>query len=201
MFCVEHQGDCWIWLEEERLSNSEFLVTWCLHQSYTVFSWRLKHVTKCLCSRLGWVSCATLCWTRLTGCWIWVLSLTCAAWWAPLECRPKRTVRLWCSVPPTLRTFRGLLLDQPQLLPLVWTTVLQVSLACMNMEVCFYRMAADFLKTDYLFLAVGVVGGACSDVEQTFVQVTKFSKREQLLDLLKSTGKSLFLQLITASNL
>ncbi len=50
-------------------------------------------------------------------------------------------------------------------------------------------MASDFLKTDYLFLAVGVVGGACSDVEQTFVQVTKFSKREQLLDLLKTTGK------------
>ncbi|KAM4560495.1 putative ATP-dependent RNA helicase DDX4 [Odontesthes bonariensis] len=50
------------------------------------------------------------------------------------------------------------------------------------------RMAADFLKTDYLFLAVGIVGGACSDVEQTFVQVTKFSKREQLLDLLKITG-------------
>ncbi|XP_036947133.1 probable ATP-dependent RNA helicase DDX4 isoform X1 [Acanthopagrus latus] len=50
------------------------------------------------------------------------------------------------------------------------------------------RMAADFLKTDYLFLAVGVVGAACSDVEQTFVQVTKFSKREQLLDLLKTTG-------------
>ncbi|KAM6958363.1 putative ATP-dependent RNA helicase DDX4 [Tautogolabrus adspersus] len=50
------------------------------------------------------------------------------------------------------------------------------------------RLAADFLKTDYLFLAVGVVGGACSDVEQTFVQVTKFSKREQLLDILKTTG-------------
>ncbi|XP_044043855.1 probable ATP-dependent RNA helicase DDX4 isoform X2 [Siniperca chuatsi] len=49
------------------------------------------------------------------------------------------------------------------------------------------RMAADFLKTDYLFLAVGVVGGACSDVEQTFVQVNKFSKREQLLDVLKTT--------------
>lgn len=56
------------------------------------------------------------------------------------------------------------------------------------MEACFYRMAADFLKTDYLFLAVGVVGGACSDVEQTFVQVTKFSKREHLLDILKTTG-------------
>ncbi|MED6271726.1 putative ATP-dependent RNA helicase ddx4 [Characodon lateralis] len=50
------------------------------------------------------------------------------------------------------------------------------------------RMAADFLKADYLFLAVGIVGGACSDVEQTFVQVTKFSKREQLLDILKTTG-------------
>ncbi|XP_029302236.1 putative ATP-dependent RNA helicase DDX4 [Cottoperca gobio] len=50
------------------------------------------------------------------------------------------------------------------------------------------RMAADFLKTDYLFLAVGVVGGACSDVEQTFVQVTKFAKREKLLDLLQTTG-------------
>nr|AEO36953.1 vasa [Oreochromis aureus] len=49
------------------------------------------------------------------------------------------------------------------------------------------RLAADFLKTDYLFLAVGILGGACSDVEQTFVQVTKFAKREQLLDLLKST--------------
>ena len=57
------------------------------------------------------------------------------------------------------------------------------------MHVYLYRMAADFLKTDYLFLAVGVVGGACSDVEQTFIQVTKFSKREQLLDLLKTTGK------------
>ncbi|XP_039997922.1 probable ATP-dependent RNA helicase DDX4 isoform X2 [Xiphias gladius] len=50
------------------------------------------------------------------------------------------------------------------------------------------RMAADFLKANYLFLAVGVVGGACSDVEQTFIEVTKFSKREQLLDLLKTTG-------------
>uniref|UniRef100_A0A3Q3WBC0 RNA helicase n=1 Tax=Mola mola TaxID=94237 RepID=A0A3Q3WBC0_MOLML len=50
------------------------------------------------------------------------------------------------------------------------------------------RLAADFLGTDYLFLVVGVVGGACSDVEQTFVQVNRFSKREQLLDLLKTTG-------------
>ncbi|XP_015813330.1 probable ATP-dependent RNA helicase DDX4 isoform X2 [Nothobranchius furzeri] len=50
------------------------------------------------------------------------------------------------------------------------------------------RLAADFLKVDYVFLAVGVVGGACSDVEQKFVKVTKFAKREQLLDFLKNTG-------------
>ncbi|KAA0703620.1 putative ATP-dependent RNA helicase DDX4 [Triplophysa tibetana] len=51
------------------------------------------------------------------------------------------------------------------------------------------RLAADFLKVDYMFLAVGVVGGACSDVEQSIIQVTQFSKREQLLDLLRTTGK------------
>uniref|UniRef100_A0AAR2J9H2 RNA helicase n=1 Tax=Pygocentrus nattereri TaxID=42514 RepID=A0AAR2J9H2_PYGNA len=50
------------------------------------------------------------------------------------------------------------------------------------------RLAADFLKTDYLFLAVGVVGGACSDVEQHIIQVDQYSKREQLLELLKTTG-------------
>ncbi|XP_036382742.1 probable ATP-dependent RNA helicase DDX4 [Megalops cyprinoides] len=50
------------------------------------------------------------------------------------------------------------------------------------------RLAADFLKRDYLFLAVGQVGGACSDVEQNVVQVTQYSKREHLLDLLQATG-------------
>uniref|UniRef100_A0A8C2EEV2 RNA helicase n=1 Tax=Cyprinus carpio TaxID=7962 RepID=A0A8C2EEV2_CYPCA len=50
------------------------------------------------------------------------------------------------------------------------------------------RMAADFLKVDYIFLAVGVVGGACSDVEQTIIQVDQYSKRDQLLELLRSTG-------------
>ncbi|XP_028252053.1 putative ATP-dependent RNA helicase DDX4 isoform X2 [Parambassis ranga] len=50
------------------------------------------------------------------------------------------------------------------------------------------RLAADFLRTDYLFVAVGIVGGACSDVEQTFIQVAKYGKREQLIDVLKTTG-------------
>lgn len=65
---------------------------------------------------------------------------------------------------------------------------------CQCIKTCVYRLAADFLRVDYLFLAVGVVGGACTDVEQTFVQVTKFSKREQLLDILKATG-SVFVSL------
>ncbi|XP_029941871.1 putative ATP-dependent RNA helicase DDX4 [Salarias fasciatus] len=50
------------------------------------------------------------------------------------------------------------------------------------------RMARDFLKENYLFLAVGTVGGACTDVEQTILQVTKFAKRNQLVDFLKSIG-------------
>ncbi|XP_060765550.1 probable ATP-dependent RNA helicase DDX4 [Neoarius graeffei] len=50
------------------------------------------------------------------------------------------------------------------------------------------RLAADFLKVDYLFLAVGVVGGACSDIEQHIIQVTQYSKRQHLLDMLKTTG-------------
>ncbi|XP_076140570.1 putative ATP-dependent RNA helicase DDX4 [Alosa pseudoharengus] len=50
------------------------------------------------------------------------------------------------------------------------------------------RLAADFLKVDYLFLAVGVVGGACSDVEQLILEVNQFSKRDQLLEILKTTG-------------
>lgn len=54
-------------------------------------------------------------------------------------------------------------------------------------------MARDFLRVDYLFLTVGIVGGACTDVEQSFVKVAKFSKREQLLDIVRATG-SFFLQ-------
>ena len=39
--------------------------------------------------------------------------------------------------------------------------------------------AQDFLD-DYLFLTVGMVGGACSDVQQEFHQVAKFDKRKKL---------------------
>ena len=76
--------------------------------------------------------------------------------------------------------------------------VLNVSI---NMETCFHRLAADFLRKDYLFLVVGVVGGACTDVEQTFIQVGKFSKREQLLDLLKANGSFSTVSVVVFYNL
>lgn len=43
--------------------------------------------------------------------------------------------------------------------------------------------AGVFLK-NYVFLAIGIVGGACSDVEQHFINVAKYKKRDQLLAIL-----------------
>lgn len=42
------------------------------------------------------------------------------------------------------------------------------------------RVAGEFLR-DYVFVAVGVVGGACADVEQTFVEVGRTEKRNKLM--------------------
>lgn len=50
------------------------------------------------------------------------------------------------------------------------------------------RLAGKFL-CNYLFLTVGIVGGACSDVEQTLHQVGKFEKRKHLTDLLNKDCK------------
>uniref|UniRef100_A0A8D0CKQ8 RNA helicase n=1 Tax=Scleropages formosus TaxID=113540 RepID=A0A8D0CKQ8_SCLFO len=50
------------------------------------------------------------------------------------------------------------------------------------------KLAAEFLKVNYLFLTVGQVGGACSDVEQHVLMVTQYSKRDQLLEILRTTG-------------
>lgn len=46
------------------------------------------------------------------------------------------------------------------------------------------RLAGKFLN-NYIFLAVGVVGGACTDVEQRFYEVKKFEKRKKLIEILK----------------
>ncbi|XP_073931447.1 probable ATP-dependent RNA helicase DDX4 isoform X5 [Castor canadensis] len=50
------------------------------------------------------------------------------------------------------------------------------------------RLAGEFLKTNYLFVAVGQVGGACRDVQQTVLQVGQYSKREKLVEILRSIG-------------
>merc|ERR1712240_39034 len=50
------------------------------------------------------------------------------------------------------------------------------------------KAAQDFLD-DYLFLTVGLVGGACSDVEQHFYQVEKHDKREKLEELLNDPDR------------
>lgn len=50
------------------------------------------------------------------------------------------------------------------------------------------EMAKDYLD-NYLFLTVGMIGAANTDVEQTFFSVGQFDKRQKLLDLLKEAGK------------
>ncbi|KAM8984958.1 putative ATP-dependent RNA helicase DDX4 isoform 6-T6 [Ara ararauna] len=50
------------------------------------------------------------------------------------------------------------------------------------------RLAAEFLKPDYLFVVVGHVGGACSDVQQNILQVPQYSKRDKLIEILQSIG-------------
>lgn len=49
------------------------------------------------------------------------------------------------------------------------------------------HLAGKFLN-NYIFVAVGVVGGACTDVEQVFHEVPKFKKREKLVEILREDG-------------
>jgi superfamily II DNA/RNA helicase len=51
------------------------------------------------------------------------------------------------------------------------------------------KLAGEFLN-DYLFLTVGRVGSATSDIEQKICQVSEFEKREKLVELLNNAGKS-----------
>jgi len=51
------------------------------------------------------------------------------------------------------------------------------------------RSARDFLHNQ-LFLQVGLVGGACTDVKQSFHQASKFEKREQLLRILQDPQRN-----------
>ena len=49
------------------------------------------------------------------------------------------------------------------------------------------RMASQFLH-DYLFLTVGRIGGTCSDVQQTIIQVPGSQKRNTLEEILQKSG-------------
>lgn len=50
-------------------------------------------------------------------------------------------------------------------------------------------LARKFLQ-DYIFLAVGPVGGANSDVVQSIIEVERNKKRETLMDILNQGGKT-----------
>jgi len=50
------------------------------------------------------------------------------------------------------------------------------------------RTARDFLG-NYLYLVVGLVGGACTDVVQTFIQAGKFDKRDKLVGILTNPAR------------
>ena len=50
--------------------------------------------------------------------------------------------------------------------------------------------AATFLKENYLFITVGIIGGFCTDVKQEFVKVEQFDKREKLEEILNDEERN-----------
>jgi probable ATP-dependent RNA helicase DDX4 len=52
------------------------------------------------------------------------------------------------------------------------------------------RLAQEILKDDYLFIVVGIVGGANTDIEQIVYRVDALGKREKLISILNESGAS-----------
>lgn len=50
------------------------------------------------------------------------------------------------------------------------------------------KLASDFLN-DYLFVTIGRVGGANTDVSQNFFEVERLQKRDALCDILRAGGE------------
>jgi len=50
------------------------------------------------------------------------------------------------------------------------------------------RLAADFLKENYLFVAVGTIGGSNLDISQTVISVPGDDKQEKLFNILLNSG-------------
>lgn len=57
------------------------------------------------------------------------------------------------------------------------------------------HLAARFLN-NYLFVAVGIIGGASSDVEQIFHEVSKYEKQNKLKSLITEFGEFILLYVI-----
>lgn len=51
------------------------------------------------------------------------------------------------------------------------------------------HLAGKFLN-NYIFLAIGIIGGACSDVKQVIYEVKRFDKRAKLLEILNESDPS-----------
>lgn len=49
------------------------------------------------------------------------------------------------------------------------------------------HLAGKFLN-NYLFVAIGIVGGASADVEQIFYEVSKYEKQNTLKKLVEENG-------------
>lgn len=52
------------------------------------------------------------------------------------------------------------------------------------------HLAKSYLKTNYIFVAVGEIGGACKDVLQTILKTDKFGKKKKVYEFLKEMGMS-----------
>nr|ABM74410.1 vasa protein [Botrylloides violaceus] len=52
------------------------------------------------------------------------------------------------------------------------------------------KLAHEFLREDFLFLTVRRVGGACSDVTQSMVQIDQDDKRDKLMELLADVAET-----------
>merc|ERR1712013_413065 len=51
------------------------------------------------------------------------------------------------------------------------------------------RLAGEFLN-NYLHLQVGLVGGACADVMQTFHRASKYEKKDKFISILNEDGRN-----------
>ena len=63
-----------------------------------------------------------------------------------------------------------------------------VIVALITFSLSLSLSVADFLE-DYLFLTVGQVGGATSDIQQRIIEIGEYERREKLGEILKFMGQ------------